>query len=197
MKIGLGIDTHQLIPGNSIRLGGIDIPSNVSIKAHSDGDIIYHAIADSILGAIGAGDIGDHFPDTDPKNKNLDSRAIVMHAIKLAIEKKLILNNLDITLLLESPKISDEQYKSEMKLNICEIFLEAFHICCPDIRSKTEPLNLFTEDMINIKASTSESLGFIGKGQGVTCYCIVSLKNLNADVLKEALHRFVGKDYQV
>ena len=99
MKIGLGIDTHQLIPGNSIRLGGIDIPSNVSIKAHSDGDIIYHAIADSILGAIGAGDIGDHFPDTDPKNKNLDSSAIVMHAIRLAIEKKLILNNLDITLL--------------------------------------------------------------------------------------------------
>ena len=91
MKIGLGIDTHQLIPGKSIRLGGIDIPSNVSIKAHSDGDIIYHALADSILGAIGAGDIGDHFPDTDPKNKNLDSSAIVMHAIRLAIEKKLIL----------------------------------------------------------------------------------------------------------
>ncbi len=179
MKIGLGIDTHQLIPGKSIRLGGIDIPSNVSIKAHSDGDIIYHAIADSILGAIGAGDIGDHFPDTDPKNKNLDSSAIVMHAIRLAIEKKLILNNLDITLLLESPKISDQEYKITMKRNILEMFFEVFHICCPDIISKTNPRNIFTDDMINIKASTSESLGFIGKGQGVTCYCIVSLKNLN------------------
>ena len=176
MKIGLGIDTHQLTPGNTIRLGGIDIPSNVSIKAHSDGDIIYHAIADSILGAIGAGDIGEHFPDTDPKNKNLDSRSIVMHAIKLAIEKKLILNNLDITLLLESPKISsDERYKVAMKLNILEMFAETFAICCPDMISKTEPLNLFTEDMINIKASTSESLGFIGKGQGTVVAVLVLL----------------------
>jgi len=197
MRIGLGIDTHQLIPGKSIRLGGVDIPSNVSIKAHSDGDIIYHAIADSILGAIGAGDIGDHFPDTDPKNKDLDSRVIVMLAIKLAIEKKLILNNLDITLLLESPKISDNQYKYAMKNNILEMFLEAFHVCCPDMLSKTDPGVLFMENMINIKASTSESLGFIGKGQGVTCYCMVSLKDLNAESLKEALYRFVDKKYQV
>ena len=71
MRIGLGIDTHQLIPGKSIRLGGVDIPSNVSIKAHSDGDIIYHSIADSILGAIGAGDIGDHFQTQTLRTKTL------------------------------------------------------------------------------------------------------------------------------
>ena len=123
MRIGLGIDTHQLISGKSIRLGGVDIPSNVSIKAHSDGDIIYHSIADSILGAIGAGDIGDHFPDTDPKNKNLDSRIIMELAIQKAILMKLTLNNLDVTLLLESPKIS--KYKSLMKINIMKIFNEA------------------------------------------------------------------------
>jgi len=163
MRIGLGIDTHQLIPGKSMRLGGVDIPSNVSIKAHSDGDIIYHSIADSILGAIGAGDIGDHFPDTDPKNKGLDSRVIVMLAIKKALSMKLILNNLDITLLLESPKISD--YKNEIKENLIKIFMEATK-------------DHYTDNMFNIKASTSESLGFIGKGQGVTCYCIASLKNL-------------------
>ena len=163
MRIGLGIDTHQLIPGKSIKIGGVSIPSSVSIKAHSDGDIIYHAIADSILGAIGAGDIGDHFPDTDPNNKGLDSRVIVMLAIKKALSMKLILNNLDITLLLESPKISD--YKDEIKENLIKIFVEATK-------------DHYTNNMFNIKASTSESLGFIGKGQGVTCYCIVSLKYL-------------------
>ena len=163
MRIGLGIDTHQLIPGKLIKLGGVSIPSNVSIKAHSDGDIIYHAVADSILGAIGAGDIGDHFPDTDPKNKDLDSRVIVMLAIKKALSMKLILNNLDITLLLELPKISD--YKNEIKKNLIKIFSEATK-------------DNYAENMFNIKASTSESLGFIGKGQGVTCYCIASLKNL-------------------
>ena len=163
MRIGLGIDTHQLIPGKSMRLGGVDIPSNVSIKAHSDGDIIYHSIADSILGAIGAGDIGDHFPDTDPKNKDLDSEVIVRIAVEKALSMNLILNNLDITLLLESPKISD--YKNEIKENLIKIFMEA-----------TE--DHYTDNMFNIKASTSESLGFIGKGQGVTCYCIVSLKYL-------------------
>ena len=195
MRIGLGIDTHQLIPGKSMRLGGVDIPSTVSIKAHSDGDIIYHSIADSILGAIGAGDIGDHFPDTDPKNKNLDSRVIVMHAVKLAIEKNLILNNLDITLLLESPKIS--QYKDIMKMQILEMFLEAFAVNCPEMLVKTNPNVLFMEDMINIKASTSETLGFIGKGPGITCDCMVSLKDLDSESLKEALYRFVGKEYQV
>ena len=163
MRIGLGIDTHQLIPGKSMRLGGVDIPSNVSIKAHSDGDIIYHSIADSILGAIGAGDIGDHFPDTDPKNKDLDSEVIVRIAVEKALSMNLILNNLDITLLLESPKISD--YKNQIKENLIKIFMEA-----------TE--DHYTDNMFNIKASTSESLGFIGKGEGVTCYCIASLKYL-------------------
>ena len=163
MRIGLGIDTHQLIPGKSIKLGGVSIPSNVSIKAHSDGDIIYHAIADSILGAIGAGDIGDHFPDTNPKNKDLDSRVIVMLAIKKALSMKLILSNLDITLLLEAPKISD--YKNEIKGNLVKMFIET---------TKEH----YAENMFNIKASTSESLGFIGRGEGVTCYCIASLKNL-------------------
>ena len=151
------------MPGKLIRLGGVDIPSNISIKAHSDGDIIYHAIADSILGAICAGDIGDHFPDTYSKNKDIDSKVIVMLAIKKALSMKLILNNLDITLLLESPKISD--YKNEIKENLIKIFMKATK-------------GHYTNNMFNIKASTSESLGFIGKGEGVTCYCITSLEDL-------------------
>ena len=164
MRVGLGIDTHQLISGNSIRLSGIDIPSTVSIKANSDGDIIFHSIADSILGAIGAGDIGDYFPDSDPNNKDIDSRIIVELSVKKALDAGFLLNNLDIALLLEKPKIST--YKSQMKKNICDIFNELSSDKYVD------------NSMINIKASTSESLGYIGRGEGVTCYCIASLFNL-------------------
>ena len=164
MRVGLGIDTHQLISGNSIRLSGIDIPSTISIKAHSDGDIIYHSIADSILGAIGAGDIGDYFPDSDSNNKDLDSRIIVELSVKKSLDAGFLLNNLDIALMLEKPKIST--YKSQMKKNICDIFNE--------ISSDKYVDN----SMINIKASTSESLGYIGRGEGVTCYCIASLSTI-------------------
>ena len=163
MRIGLGIDIHQLEAGSSIRLSGIDIPSNISIKAHSDGDIIYHSIADSILGAIGEGDIGDFFPDNDPLNKNLDSRIILELAIKKAKSKGYVLNNLDVTVLLENPKIST--YKKKMKDNLIDIFNQVI----------TD--NPIDETMINIKASTTESLGYIGKGEGITCYCITSLVN--------------------
>jgi 2-C-methyl-D-erythritol 2,4-cyclodiphosphate synthase len=164
MRVGLGIDTHQLISGNSIRLSGIDIPSTISIKAHSDGDIIYHSIADSILGAIGAGDIGDYFPDSDSNNKDLDSRIIVELSVKKSLDAGFLLNNLDIALILEKPKIST--YKSQMKKNICDIFNEISSDKYVDT------------SMINIKASTSESLGYIGRGEGVTCYCIASLSNI-------------------
>ena len=164
MRVGLGIDTHQLISGNSIRLSGIDIPSTVSIKAHSDGDIIFHSIADSILGAIGAGDIGDYFPDSDPNNKDIDSRIIVELSVKKALDAGFLLNNLDIALLLEKPKIST--YKNQMKTNICDIF------------NKISLDKYVDNNMINIKASTSESLGYIGRGEGVTCYCIASLSTI-------------------
>jgi 2-C-methyl-D-erythritol 2,4-cyclodiphosphate synthase len=164
MRIGLGIDTHELIKGKFIRLCGIDIPSIVSIKAHSDGDIIFHAIADAILGAIAGGDIGDYYPDTDPKNLNLNSSIIVQDVIKKALLKGYVLNNLDITLLLETPKIY--RYKNEMIENISNLF------------SESTPDEVINKDMFNIKASTSESLGYIGRGEGVTCYCVVSLREI-------------------
>ena len=160
MRVGLGIDTHQLIPGKLIRLGGVDIPSNLSIKAHSDGDIVYHAIADALYGAISMGDIGDHFPDTDPNNKGLDSGKIIEVAATAIVFKEYNLMNMDVVLLLESPNISKQ--KEQMKDNIAQILMN----CGMDDVGKHN---------INIKASTSESLGFIGKGEGVTCYCIVSL----------------------
>ena len=164
MRIGLGIDTHKLIKGKSIRLCGVNIPSTVSIKAHSDGDIIFHAVADAILGAIACGDIGDYYPDTDLKNLNLNSSIIVQDVIKKALLKGYVLNNLDITLLLETPKIY--AYKNDMIANISNLF------------SESTPDEVINKDMFNIKASTSESLGYIGRGEGVTCYCVVSLREI-------------------
>ena len=164
MRVGLGIDTHQLISGDLIRLSGIDIPSTISIKAHSDGDIIYHSIADAILGAVGAGDIGDYFPDSDSANKDLDSKIILEFSVKTALDAGFVLNNLDIALLLEKPKISN--YKNQMKTNICDIF------------NKISSDKHVDDGMINIKATTSESLGYIGRGEGVTCYCIASLSTI-------------------
>ena len=154
MRIGLGIDTHQLIPGKSIKLGGVDIPSSKTVKAHSDGDIVYHACADAIYGAAALGDIGEHFPDNDSKNKDLNSANIILHSMQSISKLGFSVNNLDVTILLESPKIS--QYKKKMRENLSKLLLV-------DVSS------------INIKASTSESLGFIGRGEGITCYSVVSL----------------------
>ena len=154
MRVGFGFDTHKLEKGTSIRLGGIDIPSTYSIVAHSDGDIIYHACADAIYGALAIGDIGEHFPDTKESNRDIDSSIILAHAIEKTKSMKFCVNNIDITIVLESPKISE--YKKDIIRNLAQILKI-------DIKN------------INLKASTSEKLGFIGKNLGLTCYSIVSL----------------------
>jgi len=159
MRVGFGFDTHELEKGTSIRLGGVDIPSEYSIVAHSDGDIVFHACADAIYGALAIGDIGEHFPDTNVSNKNIDSSIIVTHAVDQAKKMDFYINNIDITIILESPKIS--QYKKEITNSISEIL-------------ETNTKN------VSLKASTSEKLGFIGKNLGLTCYSIVSLLQNNS-----------------
>ena len=153
-RVGLGFDIHELIAGTMIKLAGVSIPSKKMIKAHSDGDIIYHSLADAILGALSKGDIGMHFPDSDLKNKNLDSGKILSHAYSLMTNNKYIINNIDITLILEEPKI--KKYKDNMCQNISSL------------------LNC-NSDLINIKATTSESIGFVGRGEGIACHAIVSI----------------------
>ena len=153
-RVGLGFDIHELIAGTMIKLAGVSIPSKKMIKAHSDGDIIYHSLADAILGALSKGDIGMHFPDSDLKNKNLDSGKILSHAYSLMINNKYIINNIDITLILEEPKI--KKYKDNMCQNISSL------LHC-------------NSDLINIKATTSESIGFVGRGEGIACHAIVSI----------------------
>ena len=153
-RVGLGFDIHELIAGTMIKLAGVSIPSKKMIKAHSDGDIIYHSLADAILGALSKGDIGMHFPDSDLKNKNLDSSKILSHAYSLMTYNKYIINNIDITLVLEEPKI--KKYKDNMCQNISSL------LHC-------------NSDLINIKATTSESIGFVGRGEGIACHAIVSI----------------------
>ena len=153
-RVGLGFDIHELIAGTMIKLAGVSIPSKKLIKAHSDGDIIYHSLADAILGALSKGDIGMHFPDSDLKNKNLDSGKILSHAYSLMTYNKYIINNIDITLVLEEPKI--KKYKDNMCQNISSL------LHC-------------NSDLINIKATTSESIGFVGRGEGIACHAIVSI----------------------
>tara|TARA_B100000586_G_C20084485_1_gene417000 strand:- start:435 stop:905 length:471 start_codon:yes stop_codon:yes gene_type:complete len=156
MRIGFGFDTHALKKGTSIRLGGINIDSEFSIVAHSDGDIIFHACADAIYGALAEGDLGDHFPDNDVKNKNIDSSLIIKDTKKLMKIKKYTISNLDITLVLEEPRIS--KYKKNIVINLSKL-LE------------------LPQSSVNLKITTNEKIGYIGRNEGISCYCVVLLSN--------------------
>ena len=155
MKIGIGIDTHEIVDGDFLILAGVKISCGKSIIAHSDGDIVYHAIADAIYGCLSMGDIGDHFPDSDPLNKGLDSSKIIKHAIESVSTNGFRINNIDVVILLQTPKIS--QFKNQMKENISR------HTECDS-------------QNINIKASTNENMGFVGEGKGISCHAVVSVK---------------------
>jgi 2-C-methyl-D-erythritol 2,4-cyclodiphosphate synthase len=154
LKIGQGIDFHKLENGLKLWLGGVNIPSDKGCVAHSDGDVLLHAICDSLLGAAGLRDIGYHFPDTDIKYKNIDSKILLRDTFSLIKQKGFSVNNLDCTICLEEPKISP--YIEEMKKTISEII-------------ETEP------DNVAIKATTTEKLGFTGRGEGIVAFSIVLL----------------------
>lgn len=154
LRIGQGIDFHRLENGLNLWLGGVKIPSEKGCVAHSDGDVLLHAICDSLLGAAGLRDIGHYFPDTDRKYKNIDSKILLRNTFELIKEKGYSVNNLDCTICLEEPKISP--YIEEMKKTISSII-------------ETEPAN------VAIKATTTEKLGFTGRGEGIIAFSIVLL----------------------
>lgn len=154
LRIGQGIDFHRLENGLNLWLGGVRIPSEKGCVAHSDGDVLLHAICDSLLGAAGLRDIGHYFPDTDRKYKNIDSKILLRNTFELIKEKGYSINNLDCTVCLEEPKISP--YIVEMKNTIAAII-------------ETVPEN------IAIKATTTEKLGFTGRGEGIIAFSIVLL----------------------
>ncbi len=152
--VGFGFDIHRLAEGESMVLGGVLIDSSIGTVAHSDGDVLLHALMDALLGAAAMGDIGEHFPDTDEKYKNADSMKLTKIVVDLLTSNNYKIVNLDVTLNLEKPKIS--KYKDAMKKNIAEV--------C------NLPLN-----RVNIKATTNEKLGFIGRAEGITAYCVAEI----------------------
>lgn len=153
-RIGFGYDAHRLVEGRALILGGIDIPHEKGLLGHSDADVTVHAIMDAVLGALGLGDIGQHFPDTDPAYKNADSMGLLDAVMEKAKHHGFKINNLDATIVAQEPKLSP--YLSEMKQKI------------------SKAMNALPEQ-INIKATTTEGMGFCGTREGIAAYAVVSL----------------------
>ncbi len=154
IKIGTGYDVHRLVEGRALWLGGVQIPFEKGSLAHSDGDVLLHAVCDALLGALALGDIGLHFPNTDLKYKDISSIHLLEKVWELVQNKGYKLGNLDSTLILQEPKVSS--FIPEMKKVITGI-LEA------------------GQDSISIKATTTEGLGVVGKGEGVVAHAVVLL----------------------
>ena len=156
IKVGQGFDVHQLVSGRRCIIGGVEIPFHKGLDGHSDADVLLHAIADAILGAAGLGDIGQHFPNTDPSIKDIDSRDILKKVILLIQEKKYSIINIDATVICELPKLAP--YIDRMKNNIA---LD----CSLDIKA------------VNVKATTTETLGFTGRGEGIAAQAICLIES--------------------
>lgn len=160
-RIGQGFDVHQFTQGRPLIIGGVTIPYEKGLLGHSDADVLLHAAADACLGAIGAGDIGKHFPDTDIRFKNADSTKLLLNVWELVKKQGYELGNMDCTIIAQKPKMSP--YIEQMKARIAEL-LEG------------------TIEQVNVKATTTEKIGFTGREEGIAAMAIVLLKKA-----KEAL----------
>ncbi|MBW2200309.1 MAG: 2-C-methyl-D-erythritol 2,4-cyclodiphosphate synthase [Deltaproteobacteria bacterium] len=154
MYVGMGYDIHRLVPGRKLVLGGMIIPFEKGLLGHSDADVLIHAVCDALLGAAGLGDIGVHFPDTDPEFKDISSMKLLVRTNEMIRKKGLGIQNIDSTIFAEAPKLNP--YRETMGKNIGHAL-------------DLEP------DRINIKATTAEGLGVIGKGEGIGAMCVVLL----------------------
>jgi 2-C-methyl-D-erythritol 2,4-cyclodiphosphate synthase len=155
VRIGHGYDVHRFEQGDQVILGGVSIPHNQGLAAHSDGDVLIHAICDALLGAIGQGDIGRHFPDTDPANANVDSRVLLRTVMGLVAEAGYRLGNLDATIIAQAPKMAPH--------------IDAM---CVNLAADLEG----APGQINVKATTTEKLGFTGRGEGIAAHAVVLLE---------------------
>lgn len=155
LRIGLGVDFHQLVPGRDFWLGGVLVPHSKGALGHSDADVLLHAICDAMLGAAALGDIGTHFPDTDNTYKDIDSKILLSRSLELIKAKGYSVVNVDATLCLQAPKI--KPYVPQMQEVIAQ------------------RLGLTAED-VSIKATTTETLGFVGREEGVVAYANVLLE---------------------
>ena len=157
IRVGFGFDVHQLKEGLDFWLGGIVVPHTKGGLGHSDADVLIHAICDALLGAANLGDIGKHFPDTDPKYKGVDSKLLLKEVIKLIREKGYELGNVDATICLQTPKIGPYIPKMQKVLADC--------------------MNVDT-DLVSIKATTTEKLSFVGREEGVSAYATVLIQKV-------------------
>jgi 2-C-methyl-D-erythritol 2,4-cyclodiphosphate synthase len=157
IRIGHGFDVHQLVEGRKCIIGGVDIPHEKGLKGHSDADVLLHAICDALLGAAALGDIGKHFPDTDSRFKGIDSRELLRHVAVLIKEKGYGVVNVDATVITEEPKLA--KHIAAMCANIAA-----------DIG--------VASDCVNVKATTSERLGFTGRGEGIAAEAVCLIGRL-------------------
>ncbi len=146
IRIGQGMDVHAFEEGDFVTLAGVKIPHSHGLKAHSDGDVVLHALCDALLGALALGDIGQHFPDTDPDFKGADSRQLLKHVYQLILDRGYALNNADITVACERPKLA--KHNLEMRQSIADVL---------DV----------DVTQISVKATTTEKLGFTGRQEGI------------------------------
>lgn len=156
MKIGHGFDAHRLVAGRQLVLGGVTIPFELGLDGHSDADVVAHALIDALLGALGAGDIGRHFPDTDPQYKGIDSLMLLEQVQQLVEARQYQLGNADITIVCQRPRLAP--YLEQMQAHLAR--------CCR-----------VTPEAINIKATTTEKMGYTGRGEGISAHAVVLLRS--------------------
>jgi len=153
-RVGIGYDVHQLVEGRPLFLGGVEIEHDKGLDGHSDADALLHAIADAILGAIGEGDIGQHFPNNAPQWKNVRSTVFLQHIAKILSERAIKLENIDASLIAEAPKIGP--HLNKMKAAISDA------LC-------------ITPGQVGIKATTNETMGFVGRGEGIAAMAVAAV----------------------
>ncbi len=154
MLIGFGYDVHRLIEGRKLIIGGVEIPYEKGLAGHSDADVLLHAICDGLLGAMGEGDIGKHFPDTDPRFRGISSLKLLHFVTTILAKRNLTVGNLDTVIVAEEPRIMP--------------FI-------PSMKSQIARTMDITDGKVSIKATTSEGLGFVGEGKGIAAYAVVLL----------------------
>ena len=159
MKIGQGFDVHALVAGRKLIIGGVEIPYHLGLMGHSDADVLLHAICDALLGAVALGDIGRHFPDSDPRYQGIDSRELLRQVVKLVASLGYRVANLDATIIAQAPKMAP--HIPAMVANIAADLGVALNV-------------------INVKATTTEQLGFTGRGEGIAAQAICLLEQAQA-----------------
>jgi len=152
VRVGLGYDAHQLVEGRPLILGGVAIPYHLGLLGHSDADVLTHAIGDALLGAVGAGDLGGHFPDKDPAYKDISSLILLERIMAMVRDRGFVPVNVDATVVAEKPRLAP-------------------HL--PEMRARLAPILGLAPEDVNLKATTTEHLGFAGRGEGMAAYAVV------------------------